>query len=198
MAPSESDPKAQKILDAVRKVLAGNGYSGTTISMVAGEAGVSRGLLHYYFKNKDEMLARVLKANMEDSTLFIEEIFRTSRTAVEIAQRITGLLRGIMTEDSEFFCVFLEGFAVARQSEVVNAQLTSLYGKFRLAVLEQLALAQKEGRIEPALPLPGLAAMITAIIDGLAMQLVTEPELARDEEIWQTMTDTMIGLLAVG
>jgi AcrR family transcriptional regulator len=195
MAPSESDPKAQKILDAVRKVLAGNGYAGTTINLVAQEAGVSRGLLHYYFKNKDEMLARVLKANMEASIVFIEDIFQTSHSAREIADRTTALLRGIMAEDSEFFCVFLEAFAAARQSAIINEQLASLYGKFRLAILEQLKAASREGRIAPALPLPGLAAIITAIIDGVALQLVTEPDLSQDDEIWQTMAAAVNDML---
>ena len=195
MAPSESDPKARLILGAVRKVLAGNGYAGTTINLVAGEAGVSRGLLHYYFKNKDEMLAQVLKANMEAGIVFIEDIFRTSGSARQIAEGLTALLRGIMMEDSEFFCVFLEGFAVARQSDIVNQQMAFMYGKFRLAILEQLRQAKTQGRIAPSLPLSGLAAMFTAIIDGIALQLVTEPELVRDDEIWQTMKNTMIELM---
>lgn len=126
---------------------------------------------------------------------FIEDIFQTSRSAKEIADRTTALLRGMMTEDSDFFCVFLEGFAVARQSDIVNKQLASLYGQFRLAILNQLKTASRQGSIAPTLPLSGLAAMITAIIDGVALQLVTEPDLGREDEIWQTMATAVNDLL---
>ena len=55
-ARKASDEKAKLILQAAGKVLMRQGYARTTIKEVAAEAGVSRGLLHYYFKNKEEML----------------------------------------------------------------------------------------------------------------------------------------------
>jgi len=61
----KSDEKSRRILAAVRSILAQKGYAGTTINLVAAEANVSRGLLHYYFKNKEEMLATVIKENMQ-------------------------------------------------------------------------------------------------------------------------------------
>lgn len=195
MSPAQSDPKAQRILTAVRKVLAGNGYSGTTINMVATEAGVSRGLLHYYFKSKDDMLAKVLKSNLEVSMALLAEIFHSSRNAKEIAEKITELLRGMMTTDRDFFHVFIEGFAVAQQSQLVNEQIACLYGDFRKTIHTQLKRAEMQGWITPTLPLAGLAVLIAAVIDGIALQLVTEPELAQDDEIWDAMTVGLTDLL---
>lgn len=44
------------ILDAVGRVVAKVGMSGTTLEAVAGEAGVSKGGLLYYFDNKKDLL----------------------------------------------------------------------------------------------------------------------------------------------
>ncbi|MCP4670184.1 MAG: TetR/AcrR family transcriptional regulator [Desulfobacula sp.] len=190
-----TDPKAQKILVAVRTILAKKGYMGTTISAVAEEAGVSRGLLHYYFKNKEEMLARVIKENMEVSIVMVTSIFEQFDSPKGYAKAITELLRGVMENDPDFFNLFFEGFAVARQSQVVNRELAMLYGKFRLALETGLSDAREKGKISPGLPVDALAAIITGIIDGMGIQLLTEPELCQDAVIWQSIERAVIDLL---
>ncbi len=152
MVPSsntKSDLKAEKILTAVSRVLARNGYMGTTINAVAKEAGVSRGLLHYYFSSKDEMLARVIKTNMEISIAMIVDVFDQHHTPQGYAKGIVSLLRVIMETDPDFFHLFFEGFAVARQSPVVKEQLTTLYGQFRLALEKGANPGHGAGRNHP-------------------------------------------------
>lgn len=188
------DPKDRKILDAVRTILARNGYMGTTVSLVAKEAGVSRGLLHYYFKNKDEMLAKVLKENMEISTLMISSVFDRHDSPEGYAKGITELLRNVMDNDPEFFSLFFEGFAVARHSEVVNSELAKLYGKFREALETCLEKAKEKDFIRPALPVRALAAIITGIIDGMGVQLLTEPDLSKNTIIWQGIETAIVDL----
>ena len=184
MQPRHSDAKAQRILTAVRNLLAANGYAATTISLVAQEAGVSRGLLHYYFKNKEEMLARVLEANMTASLDLVRDIFGRSESAHALAAGLTQALRQTLRDDPVFFHLFFEGWAVARQSAVVDRRLKTLYGQFRLAIAQGLKDIQRRGIIHPTLPLDNLAALLTAIIDGLGLQVVTENYLLDDAVLW--------------
>ena len=195
MNAKHSDEKALQILTAVRSLLARNGYAATTISLVAQEAGVSRGLLHYYFKNKEEMLARVLEGNMTASLILVRAIFTQSDCAQALAAGLTQALRRTLEDDPVFFHLFFEGWAIARQSHVVDQRLKSLYGKFRLAIAEGLKNAQNRGIIRPSIPLPDLAALLTAIIDGLGLQAVTETRLLRDESVWSSAQYAMQILL---
>ncbi|OGR11295.1 MAG: hypothetical protein A2277_20245 [Desulfobacterales bacterium RIFOXYA12_FULL_46_15] len=194
MPATDKDPKENIILSAVRTILAQKGYMGTTISLVALEAGVSRGLLHYYFKNKDEMLARVIKENMEISIAMIASVFEHHETPKGYAKGIVDLLRGVMEHDPDFLSLFFEGFAVARHSEIVNAELASLYGKFRKALETGLKSASDRKRISPALPVETLAAIITGIIDGMGLQLLTEPDLCKNEIVWQGIETAIVDL----
>ena len=194
---SNIDPKAQKILDAVRTILAQKGYMGTTISLVAKEAGVSRGLLHYYFKNKDEMLARVIKDNMEISIAMISSVFDQYQTPQGYAKGITGLLRDVMENDPDFFSLFFEGFAVARHSQIVNRELTILYGKFRKMLEACLKKAKENETINPSLPVVALAAIITGIIDGMGLQILTEPDLCQNRIIWESIEKAIVDLLCL-
>lgn len=196
MVPTpNSDPKAIKILDAVRTILARKGYMGTTISLVAKEAGVSRGLLHYYFKNKDEMLARVIKDNMEISIVMIGSVFDRYDGPEGYAKGICDLLREVMEKNPDFFNLFFEGFAVARHSPIVSQELEDLYGKFRKALETKLGKAKYQKAISPDLPVEALAAIITGIIDGMGLQLLTERDLCQDQMIWKSMETAIRALL---
>ena len=64
-ARSRSDEKTQAILKAAGACLGERGYAATTIAEIAAQAGVSRGLLHYYFKSKEELLAQVVRAGAD-------------------------------------------------------------------------------------------------------------------------------------
>lgn len=51
-----------EILQAFAKVMADHGFAGATITAVADAAGLSPGLLHHHFKNKEEMLSELFSS----------------------------------------------------------------------------------------------------------------------------------------
>src|SRR4051794_5109544 len=61
-APRKLDgEKAQRIIAAMRASVSTRGAAASTFDHVAREAGVSRGLLHYYFGSKERLLVEVLR-----------------------------------------------------------------------------------------------------------------------------------------
>jgi AcrR family transcriptional regulator len=52
------------ILNAAMTLFAENGYVHTTMRGVAGNAGISPGLIYHYFKNKEQLLTAVFDHNM--------------------------------------------------------------------------------------------------------------------------------------
>jgi len=75
MARTPQDPEIRinEILDVAQKCFINMGYRKTTISVVAKEMGVAKGMLYYYFKSKEELLEVLLKRH---SDLFLSEIKR--------------------------------------------------------------------------------------------------------------------------
>ncbi|HEX2416310.1 MAG TPA: TetR family transcriptional regulator, partial [Thermoleophilaceae bacterium] len=57
--------KAQRIIAAMRSSVGRRGAAGSTFDHVAREAGVSRGLLHYYFGSKERLLVEVVRHDCE-------------------------------------------------------------------------------------------------------------------------------------
>jgi TetR/AcrR family transcriptional repressor of bet genes len=185
MTPPTADQRRQQILEAARRCLARNGYQSTTISEVAAETGVSRGLLHYHFKNKEELLAQVARQTVERSASMIRELFRTCGPDDDLAVVLTGAFRRLVANEPDFYVVFFECWAVARQSEMVATEMTSLYAEFRDALREGLDSAVERSAIAPRLGTPELALLLTSLLDGLGLQLTTESDLVADEGLWR-------------
>ena len=75
------EKKEQRILAAARKLLTVHGSNKATVKEIAAEAGVSRGLLHYYFKDKEELLTKVIQASEQEAYEMGAEVFKNSQTA---------------------------------------------------------------------------------------------------------------------
>ncbi len=52
--------RRRQLIDATIACIDADGYSGTTVAKICGRAGVSAGLAHHYFRNKDELLYAAL------------------------------------------------------------------------------------------------------------------------------------------
>jgi AcrR family transcriptional regulator len=194
MAPS-SDEKAQAILQAATTLLANEGYANTTIRQIAEAAGVSRGLLHYYFKNKEDILARVVRATAERTTRLVTLLFEKSSTAEELATNLVSAIRYIDQTSPDLFNILFESWAVARQSPLVAQELQRVFQHFRTALLEGLVSAAARGVVQTHLPPLGLATLLTGIIDGLALQVITEPAIKDKEALWQAITTAVQSIL---
>ena len=64
----------RKILDAAFKLMAKNGYETTSISQIAKEAGVSKGLMYNYFESKEDLLKALLNNAMGEADKLISGI----------------------------------------------------------------------------------------------------------------------------
>lgn len=184
-ARARSDEKVQAILDAAVRLLAERGYPATTIAEIATEAGVSRGLLHYYFKSKEQLLAQVVRAGSGAYMELVEAMFGQSQSADDLAKGLVGAVRAILESDPTFVNLSMECWSLAHESPLVARELEDLYRQFRDAICEGLEEAVGRGIIEPAIPLDALAALLLAITDGVVMQFLIHPALAADETLWE-------------
>ena len=76
--------KASLIVEAMRSSVAARGIAGSTFDHVAREAGVSRGLLHYYFGTKERLLLEVVRRESEVRLQRIEEAIEAAADAEDV------------------------------------------------------------------------------------------------------------------
>ena len=69
------DERKEQIMRAAIKVFSKRGIFGTKMSMIAGEAGVSHGLLYHYFKSKDELFITLVQWSMDEARHTLSDIY---------------------------------------------------------------------------------------------------------------------------
>src|SRR3954447_14855914 len=85
--------KAQRIVEAMRQSVARRGVAGSTFDHVAREAGVSRGLLHYYFGTKERLLAEVVRRDCEVRMAALDAQVAGATTAEDVFERLVANLQ---------------------------------------------------------------------------------------------------------
>ena len=190
------EEKTDRIMQAVAGVLSEKGYQGATITEIAAKAGVSRGLLHYYFKNKEEMLSRVIRHTMDGIFQNMQECFSGASDADELADGLTSSMRAILEGDPQFFRLFLESWTLSRQGPVAEELLKDIHTRFREAVSTGLLEMADRMAPGPDYRFDGLAAILTALVDGLGMQMAIDVGLSGDEKVWKSCREAIRGLVA--
>ena len=102
--------KAARIVDAMRSSVAARGAAGSTFDHVAREAGVSRGLLHYYFGTKERLLVEVVRRDCEIRMAALDDQLAGARTADDFIDVLVRSLEDAVEHDPAFFTLMFEIF----------------------------------------------------------------------------------------
>ncbi|WP_282940248.1 TetR/AcrR family transcriptional regulator [Paenibacillus sp. RC67] len=83
------DERKDRIKKAALKVFAERGISGTKMSMIASEAGVSQGLSYRYFDSKEEIFTMLVQEAMEEAQFALKNIHHLPGTPLEQIKALT-------------------------------------------------------------------------------------------------------------
>src|SRR6476661_1424360 len=117
-----SGDKAQRIVDAMRNSVAQRGAAGSTFEHVAKEAGVSRGLLHYYFGTKERLLVEVVRRDTEVRLAVLDEQLGGARTADDFIELLVSQLEHVVRHEPETWMVVFELLSLSRHHEDIAAE----------------------------------------------------------------------------
>jgi AcrR family transcriptional regulator len=171
-----SGEKAQRIVDAMRSSVALRGVAGSTFDHVARDAGVSRGLLHYYFGSKERLLAEVVRRDTELRLGVLDEQLASASSAADFIAMLRRTLESMLRNDTEFLTLSFEVFTLSRRNPDIAAEYTELVRRTREQVAAVLAAKQDEGVLTLHGEPEAIAEIIFGIGDGLALRLLGEPD----------------------
>jgi AcrR family transcriptional regulator len=171
-----SGVKAVRIVEAMRASVATRGIAGSTFDAVAGAAGVSRGLLHYYFGTKERLLIEVVRREAEVRTERLEEAIEAAGDAEMVLDALVRSFEDWMG-DAQAPAMIYEMLALAQRNEEIAAELAVLGRRTRAHLGEALSRKRAAGvitlRVEPELA----AMFLFALADGVIVRRLSEPEL---------------------
>ncbi len=177
--------KSERILKASLVLLAKQGYENTTINDIADAASVSRGLLHYYFKDKEDLVSKALTLGF--GTMWEASIASLARatSAKELADGMIDVLKKNIQSNPDLSALLFEMWVSSRRSDKIRKVFSDgLNGTVEeLKKLLELASATGIIKIEHS-DSEGIVRILLAMYHGLAIQLLTNPEKLRDKKLW--------------
>ncbi|WP_458744641.1 TetR/AcrR family transcriptional regulator [Candidatus Nitrosocosmicus sp. T] len=168
-----SESKKQKINEILKnslKVLAKNGYENTTIANIAAESGVSRGILHYYFSDKEDLVSKVLAYSSENIIRAAIKGIR-GKTAEEIADNIIKDSIQSFKENPEFYAFLFEMWCASRRSNKIKDELIICSDKVTKSIKKVLDESMQNGISEINMKnTEEMSKVLLALFNGIAFE----------------------------
>jgi AcrR family transcriptional regulator len=171
-----SGEKAQRIIDAMRDSVAKRGAAGSTFEHVAREAGVSRGLLHYYFGTKERLLVEVVRRDSEIRVARLDEPLANAETVDDVIDILLASLNDLIENEPAFFLLLYELFSAGRRNPEIRREVGQLFDRTRSHVAEILEAKEREGVLSLRYEADAIVAYLFAVADGFALQALSDPE----------------------
>jgi len=173
---SLSGERARRIVEAMRHSVARRGAVGSTFDHVSREAGVSRGLLHYYFGTKEQLLVEAVRRDCELRIEALERRLAGAQSADDFIDLMAQNLRQTIREDPDFVTLVFELFTLSRRNADIAVEYAGLMRRTRERVASMLAAAQEDGVLRLHAEPEAVADVLFSIGDGFALRMISEPD----------------------
>jgi AcrR family transcriptional regulator len=171
-----SGEKAQRIIAAMRDSVARRGTAGSTFEHVAREAGVSRGLLHYYFGTKEALLVEVVRRDTEVRVNRLDEPLGNAKSVDDVLDVLVASLMDLIENEPEAFLLLFELFISGRHNPDIQRELGQLFDRTRGHLAEILTAKEREGVLDLRYDAESVAGYLFAVADGFALQVLSDPD----------------------
>jgi AcrR family transcriptional regulator len=166
--------KAAKIVDAMRTSVAERGTAGSTFDQVARAAGVSRGLLHYYFGTKERLLVEVVRRDCDVRMAALDTALAQAQTADDFIAVLVASLEDVVRNDPGFVTLLFELFVLSRRHEDVAAEFTELLSRPREQVAALLRAKVADGVLRLSADPDAVVDVLFSLADGIWLRMLAE------------------------
>ena len=159
--------RREQILAAAERLLARNGWSGTTFADICKEADISNGVLTYHFKDKDEILLAVLEKVSRTSQ---ERFFSSLQEQTSWPDKLDLIVRSNLSsteEERELSRLNLHLLSLAAQRPEIAQRLRRTYAASMQRGQTEIERAIEQGQIKRHDP-AAVATTIQMLVIGLS------------------------------
>ena len=177
---NESEDKVSTILLGALTALAEKGYANTTIEHIAHASKVSRGLLHYYFKSKEDLIVQA--ASLGSNTLLnsaIERI-RHANSTEHLADILIEVLRQTVEWHPTITALLIELWGESRRNSKLRAAFESGFNEATEKLAHLLVLYVSDSNSDNPRSAEVTSRILLGLYHGLVMQIVSKPDLLSD------------------
>lgn len=99
--------RIQSIQDAAMRVIARKGMNAATMQEIAAEAGVAKGTIYLYFRDRDELVEKTFERAITELSARIEKASLSDKPIEEKVRDMIGAKISFFSENREFFRLYM-------------------------------------------------------------------------------------------
>jgi AcrR family transcriptional regulator len=170
--PQRPPDRRERILEAACRAIARDGSRRVRLQDIAAEAGVSKALLHYYAESREQLLADTFEFGDERARQRVKQEIAGGGTGSERLRKLLHLYFTDETEVREDWMIWSEFSASAVFDPGLGSKMRRAFADWS-AWLEQIVReGVQDGSIMSDRPPSEIVGDLTALVDGLGLQLV--------------------------
>ena len=173
--PKLEAQRREQVAGAVVELLAEGSWRSATFAAVASRAGVSKGMVTYYYPDKGALL---LDAIQRFHDRYRQRLVEVAGAALPVRERLERLIEvafpsvEVVRAEVRFQT---EVWYYAKERPEVAELVGEAYGQFRMACEALLQLGVAEGYVDEG-EAEGLYLFVHALIDGLSLHVAWSPD----------------------
>lgn len=176
------EERRRQVLDAALECFRSEGFRGASMADICQAARMSPGHLYHYFAGKEAIIEAIAE---DDLARRLAEVERAA-AAPDVLDALISF--GVETRDHATSgglggALRAEIAAEASHNPRIAAILSRFHGRLEARLAEVLAVAQRQGQVDPALDPAVLAVVVGLMADGFHARLASEPGLAERERM---------------
>ena len=190
------EEKVNHILQASLKVLATKGYENATIADISNAAHVSRGILHYYFTDKEDLVSKALAKSSSSLVQSLTGI--KGNSAEEVVEEILNRYLMNLQQHPEFYAFLFEMWCASRRSKKIKSELESCIEKVVISIEKLLGDVGNNGDLLKSRhdESKEIAKALLALSDGIAFHLlINHSENLKNKKFWLLIKSMMLAVL---
>jgi AcrR family transcriptional regulator len=189
--PDVSEERRNQIIESAIKVLARDGFANTRMEDVANESGLSKGLLYWYFKSKEDIIIAIADLLFSAEFRKMQDLSIEGQTAHDCLENFLGILIKDLQAMLKLAPMIYEFYALAFRNNTVRKVMHEYLQRFVILMEPIIQQGMERGEF-----LPGDARQATitigAAFEGTLLLWSYAPDLIQPEQQLRASLDILI------
>ncbi|MFO7558260.1 MAG: TetR/AcrR family transcriptional regulator [Desulfobacterales bacterium] len=159
--------KAQAISSVALTVFRKRGYPGTRMSDIAEAAGIGKGTLYEYFKDKVDILRFEFDRYFEQFSASLLAAIPENTGPTEKLLSLIDFTLQYTIEWEDHCAVYMDYFSSARTDQDGDFSIACMYGQMKEILMNLIHEGQEAGEIDPSFDAAAVSELFVSIYDGI-------------------------------
>lgn len=186
--------RKDQITRAAYRVVSERGYYNFTIQDIARAAGLSTGLIHHYFKDKETLLVNLLKEMQRNIGTYLQETLERSVEPLAKLEIFIDQAFGIVEREKDFMYVLFDFWTQIKFNERMRNLMQKLYNSYR-DVCSSIIREGKEAGVFGDIDDQFFATVIISLIQGTIEQYLIDRNAFNYRSYSNTVKELIIGMM---